>query len=287
MSRGESARAAGRALLRGLCRLPLPGRHLLVELTAAALAPPVPATTVIGRAVRMRCDLRDVIQRQMYYRIYEPDETPFVIGRLRPGDVFLDVGANVGYYALLAAEAVGPRGAVHAFEPVPANCAALRANVALNNLENVTTNEMAVGDGAARELTLYIRAGAENSGWASVTRSETRPGEPVRVPATTLDEFVGDRGIERVALVKIDAEGAEPLVLRGGARLLGRADAPDLAVEVNAFLLGKVGSSAAALIAQMEALGYTVNAIGAGGLRPADPQDRRAVWTVYASKHLR
>src|SRR5262249_684607 len=100
-----------------------------------------------GPGLRMRVRLDDYIGNFIYYwGCWEPDESWVIRALLRPGDVFVDVGANVGYFSPLAARAVGPLGRVIAFEPTPPTLEELRHNVALNDLQNVTVHGEAVLD---------------------------------------------------------------------------------------------------------------------------------------------
>lgn len=84
------------------------------------------------------------------YGIWEPVETDCLLDGLEAGDHFIDIGANIGYYALLAADLVGPTGRVFAFEPEPANCGLLRLNLALNGMLQAEVIEAAVSDGAGQ-----------------------------------------------------------------------------------------------------------------------------------------
>jgi len=133
---------------------------------------------------------------------------------LRPGDVVLDVGANVGLTTLVASRAVGDSGKVYAFEPHPAVFAYLEDNLALNGAGNVVAENVALGD---RDGTVCI----------SDMRSDDhnfieRSGAGLEVPERRLDRL--DTGESRVALLKIDVEGYERFVLEGAAQTLERTD---------------------------------------------------------------
>lgn len=141
-------------------------------------------------------------------------EAVFFRRYLRPGDVVLDVGANVGLTTLVAARAVGEGGKVYAFEPHPAVFAFLKDNLALNGAANVVAENVALGD---REGTVRI----------SDMRSDDHnfvdsSGAGIEVPQRRLDRL--DTGERRVSLLKIDVEGYERFVLEGAARTLERTD---------------------------------------------------------------
>ena len=135
---------------------------------------------------------------------------------VRPGDVFFDVGANVGFFTLLAARLVGPSGTVVAFEPQPENLEALRGNVSLNGFSNVIVDPRAV-------------SGSSGSGvldWRNpptarlVDGGEAHSGRSFSVRTTSIDDYVADNPGHVPRMVKIDVEGHELDVIRGMKRTL-------------------------------------------------------------------
>ncbi|MCA9873787.1 MAG: FkbM family methyltransferase [Ardenticatenaceae bacterium] len=137
---------------------------------------------------------------------------------LHAGDVFYDVGANVGFFTVIGAKLVGSGGQVHAFEPVPENAAAVRHNCELNGMKQVTVWETAVSDRSGMgQLQL-----AQYSGGASLSVAAPPPDykETVSVDLITLDEFLEEKKAAPPSLVKIDVEGAEINVLKGMVNLI-------------------------------------------------------------------
>jgi FkbM family methyltransferase len=131
---------------------------------------------------------------------------------LRPGDTFVDVGANFGLISLIGARAVGPTGCVHAFEPQPALAAMLRRSAALNRLANLTLHEVALSDSeGVREL----HVPSDHSGGASLSRKDTGPGTSIQVQVRRGAAYFEEHGINTIRLVKIDVEGHEGAVLEG------------------------------------------------------------------------
>ncbi len=123
------------------------------------------------RGVRMRAGPREYTQRRIFYGAHEPGEVAALRRLLRPGDAVIDVGAHVGFFTLLAADAVGPDGAVHAFEPVHENFRNLAVNVDLNGFEHVVLNRVAVGREVGHvQLGTSAEAGS-NTGGFTVGRS--------------------------------------------------------------------------------------------------------------------
>lgn len=136
----------------------------------------------------------------------------FIRRFLRPGDLVVDAGANIGLMAVTAARLVGPRGRVVAIEAHPRTSAYLRHHVALNGLTNVDVHNVALGDGAG---SVHL---AEHPGDDAQNHIATGDGRGVEVPMVPLDRLLPpDRP---VALLKVDVEGYEKFVLSGASRAL-------------------------------------------------------------------
>lgn len=142
---------------------------------------------------------------------------------IRPGDVVLDVGANVGFYSLLAARAAGKAGRVVAFEPLQRNVERLRRHLELNHLSEVEVIQAAVSDSSG--VRWFSKGEYEATGRLDSS------GE-IEVAALSLDDFHAQGKLPRVDVIKIDVEGAELEVLRGAARVL-TALRPCLVVELH------------------------------------------------------
>jgi FkbM family methyltransferase len=174
---------------------------------------------------RLRLDLRESLQRDFLFGLYDRRELELVRRHLRDGD-FVDVGAHVGLYAVTAAKATPGR--VVAFEPNPAARAQLEANVALNGLANVEIVPRAVA-AAPGHAVLHVPETPDPS-FSSLAPGRFAEGEPVEVEVTTVDAEVERLGL-RPTVVKIDVEGGELAVVAGMERTL-RAHRPVLLVEV-------------------------------------------------------
>jgi len=130
-----------------------------------------------------------------------------------PGATVLDVGANLGFFSLLASRLAGPCGKVVAVEALPDNAEALRANCALNDASNVTVLEAAASDGDGRGAFLHVEEGS----WSHLADRGWHRGtvEQIEVELTTVDGLI-DRGfLAAPDVVKIDVEGSEAAVLDG------------------------------------------------------------------------
>jgi FkbM family methyltransferase len=227
---------------------PVVGYPLLLAWQKGWLRPPHGVSEVRFKDGRtLRCDLSDSTQRTMSLGLFEPPETSLVRRLLKPGDTFLDVGAHIGWFTTIASRLVGDDGAVIACEPYPANAAALKENLALNNAQNVRLVEMALGSEPG-ELSLAL---AGDSG--GISALDWGQGERVTATMTTLDEVTAE--VPAITLLKMDVEGWEAHVLRGGSAALRRTE--NVLFEVNKPVLKKAGSSAEELYALLREAGFS------------------------------
>jgi FkbM family methyltransferase len=202
---------------------------------------PVRGVKKVTGGIVMDHNTSDFLQREIYvHRDFEPNIRTEIQKRLRRGDQFLDIGANVGFYSLHAAKTVGANGTVYAFEPAPETRKALERNLLLNGIRNVIPVAVALSNSIGRsELFLDAR---NNSG-ASSLRKSPNSGGSVEVELDTYDNYAARNGLSVPALVKIDVEGAEVKVLRGMHDLLSRSDRPAVILEVSEWSLKQMGSS--------------------------------------------
>ena len=219
--------------------------------------------------VRMRLDLRDYIQRRIYYKAHERPEVAFVNRFLRPGDVMLDVGAHVGLFTLVSARAVGRDGETHSFEPVPMNYASLEENVRLNAFVHARLNRAAAGREAG-ELELGQTEIQPDTGQTSAMYSSAGAERTMTVPKLDLGDYVDEHlGDKPIRLVKLDVEGMEPEVLSALERRI-TAQPPDaFMIEVNVERLRLNGWEVPDLSEPLERHGYRFFTLGGrGGLKP-------------------
>ena len=240
----------------------------------------VEATLPDGKTLVLWSRGDDWVSNQVFWRGWaghEPETAPLFRALAARSRVTLDVGAHVGYYALLAGHA-NPAGRVFAFEPLPLAVERLRRHIAQNGLANVECIAVAASDvdGAVefhvpRGHALPCSAGvsaAFHAPWAHAM-------ETVRVPSVTLDAFVRARGLDAVDLVKIDVEGGEPAVLRGAAFVLERFR-PDIVCEVLS------ATDAADQLAEiLRPLGYTFDLLTADGPQRRERPEPHPDWMNY------
>jgi len=165
--------------------------------------------------VKYELDLQDDIQKLIYFNVYEKANLNKVLGLIQPGAICLDVGANVGYFALHFAKNLCSK--VYAFEANPVVAEKLKRNISLNNFEHlIEVNQWAVADKVG-EVTFSLSSDS-NSGWGHI--GEDTRFEKIVTKTDTLDNFFEEKGLEKVDLMKVDIEGAEDMLIEGAKRIL-------------------------------------------------------------------
>lgn len=200
---------------------------------------------------RMQLDLEDFIQRMVYLGCYERWETRVVRTHLRPGMTFVDVGANVGYFTVLAARQVGPSGHVFAVEPSPYAADLLRETLARNGLHHVRLSRCGLG---AREDHLKLSIPARGNHTPTLLTSDGDDG--IVVPVRRLDDCLAEWSCNHVDLLKLDVEGFESHVLDGANESLARHRIRRILCEFNQTWLRRAGSSSADLHRRLLGLGF-------------------------------
>ncbi len=260
-----------RSLGRGAARVPVPGSELVAfGLLGKPRHGPV-EVEVERDGSRWALDLRDDAHRLMFLDLYERDLRRRALALVPAGGVVVDVGANVGFWTIPAARALGPGGRVIAFEPNPWAVGRLRRNLALNDDGTLAAVEIvaaAVGE-APGTMELFsddLEAGASQA----TLYAAAHDGSPqhVEVPVTTLDDVVTGP----VDLVKIDVQGHEMAVLDGGRLLFEGTPPAHVAIEVAGDLLENAGATPELLVARLEGLGY--RAVDGDGRLGREPVER-------------
>jgi FkbM family methyltransferase len=167
----------------------------------------------------------------------------------KPGEVVIDIGAHIGLYTMKAAKDVGTKGKVIAVEPDPQSYAILKSNIALNHLDNVVAVNAALSD-VSGEMTFYACTDPSLSGFELQPKAKLR--EVRTVKTLTLDRLLAENGVDQINWVKLDVEGAETRVLRGGQAAL--RNAKDLAVIVE--------SSSTEAMEYLRSLGFKTSFLG-------------------------
>ncbi|MCF3119313.1 FkbM family methyltransferase [Streptomyces arenae] len=205
---------------------------------------------------RFAVDTQDLIQRYLYlFGGWEPHMTRWLRGRLGAGDVFVDVGANIGVFAVLGSRLVGPTGRVVAVEASPDFHRRLVRHAELNGCANIRAVDAAVSD--RRETLTFVLASSRNMGANSIVPYDGDAESTFEREAVPLAELLDADEIARARVIKIDVEGTEGGVIRGLRPVLDRLR-PDaeIAVEVTPERMALLGDSADELLATMREYGF-------------------------------
>jgi FkbM family methyltransferase len=173
---------------------------------------------------RLEVDASDLVGTYIaYFGVWEPNLTSWLEARLRPGDVFVDVGANVGYFTVLSSRLVGASGRIVSIEPSPLTNTVLRRNIAANGGENVRVENVAAFDSSGEVVVFgaserIVGGTTLDPDWADRWAFDTQ----VSVSAEPLSNLLSDDEVARAAVLKIDVEGSELQVLEGMEPILPR-----------------------------------------------------------------
>lgn len=196
------------------------------------------------------------LSKHIFLKDFEIDEITFISKYLEKGDVFVDIGSNFGYYSLIAAKCVGPAGKVFAVEPTPKTFKRLIRNIALNGFENITPLQNAISN-KNEKMTMNISQDGKDA-WNSLTKPD-KEGRFVTeiVDAITLDTLVIENNLSsNIKMLKIDVEGWEVELLKGGFSFLSSPDAPVFQIEFNDRALSNAGYSSKNLYDELTRFGF-------------------------------
>ena len=174
----------------------------------------------------------------------------FICRYLGPGMNVIDAGAHLGVFSLIAAKAVGPHGKVFAFEPVPKFAAKVRRNALANGLTNVEVVELGLSDSEGTALCFDYA-----SGTSLFRKPGRRASTTWQVRLTTLDMWAEQHEVGHVEFLKVDVEGAEISLIRGGETFI-RSQRPMLFIEFNRLSQSAAGHSCEELFELLVKLGY-------------------------------
>ena len=234
-----------------------------------------------GKVIKI--DLGDRIQRLMWGAAYEPHVRRLLSVLLRPGDIFVDVGAHIGYFSLVAACLVGPRGKVFAFEADPEMFQRLQSNG--YQFSWLTSYPKAVWQRTGQVSFSNPHQPGE-TGWGKVVEVRN-DGHVVVVESISLDDWYETVDHVPIRLLKIDAEGSEPFILDGARNLISGAR-PYIA-ELNDELLRGTGHSQVNICEKLRGLGYAIFTMTSKGIVKV-PQGSRSLESeilCVPSEHLK
>lgn len=232
-------------------------RVMLGKVKSARRMPPLPACKRMS-GVLFEYDLADYRgTAPMYFGSYAPLVIEAMRKYLAPGGIFIDVGANIGYLSAIAAGLVGTGGEVHSFEPVPAYCRRLQRLAELNPRHSIFPSGCAAGEYAGT-CTIYV---TREPGQNTMVPAYQRRAEIVStldVPVVRLDDYIAEKKMTRISLIKIDAEGFELPVVKGLERYFSsRRERPPIICEIAPRAYSLLGKSLADLENYMGQFGYS------------------------------
>jgi FkbM family methyltransferase len=211
---------------------------------------PFPVRVAAQGGRQMYVDLRSAIGRGLFASgTFDMEAIRPGLEALGEGGTFLDVGANVGFYSVIALDRVGDSGNVYSFEMDPRPLRCLRRTIAEFGYSNIHVTEAAVAD---IDGSLSFEPKAEHGH----NRIERSGGSGRRVASVKLDTWVPAHNLARVDVLKVDVEGAEMLVLEGARETIAKFR-PLMLCEAEAGTSATFGYSPADLVSHIEAMGYT------------------------------
>lgn len=197
----------------------------------------------------------DVLREEILSGDFERAERLFVNKFLRPGMIFLDIGAYYGLYSLAASILVGSQGRVIAFEPSPFQRNRLLWHTRLNRCPNVVVEPVALGNHVGDETLFAVATGS--AGYSSLRRPAVDANIcEIKVSIVTLDQYLRAHSIGTVDLIKIDVEGGELDVFKGSQNLLKQTNRPIILCELEDVRTEAWGHKAKDVEAYLQSLGY-------------------------------
>jgi FkbM family methyltransferase len=257
-------------------------RVLLAKINTARRMPPLPARKRIEN-IDFEFDL-GVYRRTapMYFGSYAIPIIETMKRLLRHGDVFFDIGANIGYLSAIAAGLVGPQGQVHCFEPVPDYFERVQRLVELNPNYTILPNACGAGE-IPGSCKIYVTREPGQNTMVSDYKTGPEIVSTLDVPVIRLDSYIEERAIETVKLIKIDAEGFELPILKGLEKFFRRSSCrPDVICEIAPRAYPLMGRTISELAEYMADYGYTARDL-LDGTTPVDLQAMRHVDDVLFS----
>ncbi|RPH52470.1 MAG: FkbM family methyltransferase [Desulfobacteraceae bacterium] len=198
------------------------------------------------------------LSQEIYCGYFEWKERQFLYDFLRDGEIFVDIGANIGLFTLIASHKIGKKGQVYSFEPCSKTYHRLVKNIDLNEMSNTKCFQIALSDHTGQvEMNISLDG---YDAWNSIVKPTAGNAFAVEtVHAMKWDNFAHEHNLMgRVNLMKIDVEGWESHVLSGGCECFGRKDAPVLQIEFTDEASQSAGTSCQSLYRQLEGLGYSM-----------------------------
>lgn len=220
--------------------------------------------------VQFELNIDDWIQQNLYFLgTYHEKELLFVDNFLKKGDVFIDAGANIGLFSLVASRKIENEGQVFAFEPYSKSYNKILRHLEINGISNIVAEWKALSDKNG-ETNIYINNSEHNSGMATIYPDKYSLFEAVA--EITLDEYLLKKNIDKISLIKIDIEGSEYYALKGMHNTLVKFR-PAVMIELDPDIQKLAGQSSELIIQFFSAIGYTQYYISEDGALNAEEKN--------------
>ncbi|OYU93280.1 MAG: hypothetical protein CFE21_21170 [Bacteroidetes bacterium B1(2017)] len=206
------------------------------------------------KGVRVNLDLKKHVDYRLYINTFESTTINYFIDCLKKDMVVLDVGANIGIYSLISSKIVGGNGAVFAFEPSPYCQKRISENMNLNSFKNITIIESCVSN-TNGTTDFYL---CDDDAYNSMTKYTMLPYEKkIELPVITIDDFIKNKKLNSVDILKIDTEGVDHLVIEGASETI-RLFHPIIFFEYNRVISDKSSSNIGSGLYLLWDLGYEI-----------------------------
>lgn len=236
------------------------------------------------QGIRLKCDPADhrpAPLDALNFGEYEKQEFNVLSFLARSSEVFLDVGANLGWYSLSLTRQ-NPDLTAYAFEPIPKTYQLLVENLKLNSAQRVRPQALGLSDKTGELEFFYYPEGAVNASLANVSGRDDV--EVLRCPVKTLDQFCDEQNLSAVDLIKVDVEGAELFTLRGAGKTLEKFK-PAVFAEMLRKWAAPFGYHPNEIIELMRKKGYHCYALGKNRLSAFDKMDEETIETNFLFLH--
>jgi FkbM family methyltransferase len=243
-------------------------------LTALQPFPDLPAEKVIN-GVRFRFDFdftlisgdesdefRRTLIKDMYYESYRMLLVRTIQRHLKPGDIFFDLGASLGYISALAAGFVGKTGQVHAFEPMPQYARSIQQLADLNPDYTIVVNPVAVGESPGEASIAVDTTVFSGSSLAADANGQNY----IQVPVICLDDYIAENNLKDISLLFIEVEGYEVPALKGMQRYLNTGQRPPIICAVHPYYYPVEGYTLDDLAAFIDSYGYEAHLLSQPGV---------------------
>jgi len=243
----------------------------------------------ISNKLTIRLFKKANLSQELYCYGFEESEISFFNRYIKPGDIVIDIGANIGLFTLIASENVGSTGQVFSFEPSPQTYKWLTENIEANVLRNVESFKLALSDREGN-IDFFISSEGYDAFNSIIKPSKGQNYIKESVPTLTLDAFIKTQNLAgKISFIKLDVEGYEIPLISGGKETLSGPDAPDMIVEFTESNATNAGVTCMDLYDKITELGYSLYQYNAKGNKLV-PEPRGESYAKYknliATKNL-